>query len=47
MGGDAKSKKVKIVNRGKFVFDWWKEEDMLRDLNLLYDWLYEVVLMFG
>lgn len=47
MGGDAKSKKVKTANRGKFVFDWRKEEDTSRDLNPLYDRPHEVAPMFG
>ena len=46
-GGDAKSKKVKTANRGKFVFDWRKEEDTSRDLNPLYDRPHEVAPMFG
>ena len=47
MGGGDERKKTKPANRGKFVFDWNKEEDTSRDLNPLYDKPHEVAPMFG
>ena len=47
MGGGDERKKAKPANRGKFVFDWNKEEDTSRDLNPLYDKPHEVAPMFG
>ena len=49
MGEDASVKKPKPVqqHRGKFLFDWRKDEDTSRDLNPLYDRPHEVAPMFG